>query len=243
MVDTNGNVVWIDEEYTTKQYQVAASKLVLQEANRVAKELRLPEKLPITETDLVESVVTPYGFNYIHQSIGSVTTKHYSYYVSQGNKFNELDVANYDQTCLKLRDQGTLPIKQMNTNAAYQLAIHWLATASMDVKGINRDCKTHVALSPFWNGLVHLDEKPHKRFVPIYFVWWTSTKNDLERHGNVAYVELYAPTTTLLQLSVSDPKYILRKPLEFTDLDSLLPGTAPVIELPPPKPGGQPPPG
>jgi hypothetical protein len=131
----------------------------------------------------------------------------------------------------------------MNTNSAYQLASRWLAAVSMDVKGLNRDCKVHVALSPFWNGLVHLGEKPQKQFVPIYFVWWTSPTNDLEGHGNVAYVELFAPTKTLLQLCVSDPKYILRKPLEFTNLDSLLPGTAPVIKLPPPQPGMQPPPG
>lgn len=243
MVDTNGNVVWIDEKFTTRKYQKAAFKLVLQEVNQVAKELQLSGEYPIAESNLVEAIITPFGFNYIHHTFGTMSTKSYVYYVSCGNKFNELGVANYDHKCFELRDHGTLPIKQMNTNAAYQLATHWLAAASMDVKGLNRDCKAHVALSPFWNGLSRLGEKPQRQFVPIYFVWWTSRTNDLEGHGNVAYVEFFTPTKTLLQLSVSDSKYILRRPLAFTNLDSLLPGTAPVIKLPPPKPGGQPPPG
>ncbi len=243
MVDTNGNVVWIDEQFTTKAYERAAFKQLLQEANRVARELQLPEPLAIAETNLVEAFVGPFGYNYIHKRVGVVSTKHYCYYVCQGNKFNELDVANYDETCLKLRKLGAFPITQMNTKSAYQLATQWLVAASMDVKRLNQDCSAHIAVSPFWNGLAHLGEKPKKQFVPIYFVWWTSAENDLEQHGSVAYVEFYSPTETLLQLSVSNPKYILRKPLVFTNLDSLLPGTAPVIKLPPPQMGGQPTPG
>lgn len=243
MVDSKGNVVWIDESFTTREYREAAFKLVLQEANRVAIELQLPEKLPIMETNLVEAFITPFGFNCLHQSIGSVTTKKYCYFISQGNKFNEVDATDYDQICGKLRGRGTLPITQLNTNSAYQLATQWLTAVSMDVGGLNRECTAHAALSPFWNGLTKLGERPQKRFAPIYFVWWTSPKNDNDGHGCVAYVELYTPTKTLLQLSVSDPRYIHRQPLLFTNLDSLLPGTAPIIKLPPAQIGAQPPPG
>jgi len=42
---------------------------------------------------------------------------------------------------------------------------------------------------------------------------------------SVADVELFLPTKKLLQLDVDDPKYILRKPLVFTNLASLFPGT------------------
>src|SRR5258708_17526711 len=41
---------------------------------------------------------------------------------------------------------------------------------------------------------------------------------------------------TLIQLSVSDPRYILRKPLLFTNLASLFPGTAPIFTNRPVKP-------
>jgi hypothetical protein len=226
-VDTNGNVTYIDISFTTRQYRQAAVELMLQEANRVAREMQLPEELPITKSNLTEAMVTPFGFNYTDKGIGSVTTKNYAYFVTKDNKFNELVVANYDQTCLNLERQSR-PIEQMSTNEAYQLATQWLTAVSMDVSGLNRDCTAHVALSPYWNGLTTLGQKPSKNFVPIYYVWWTSPKNDAEGYGGVARVELFSPTKKLLQLSIDDPKYILRKPVVFTNLDSLFPGTAPI---------------
>jgi hypothetical protein len=155
---------------------------------------------------------------------GVVCTSNYVYLVGRNNKLSELDVAGYDQTCLRL-NKTSLPVEQMDTNAAYQLATQWLATVSMDVNGLNRDCKAHVAVSAFWNGLAKLGQVPQKTLVPIYFVWWTSPKNDAEGFGDVAYVELFLPTRKLIQMSVGDPNYILRNPLVFTNLASLFPGT------------------
>jgi hypothetical protein len=40
--------------------------------------------------------------------------------------------------------------------------------------------------------------------------------------NDVASMMLFTPTKTLLQLCVRDPKYILRKSLVFTNLDSLI---------------------
>jgi hypothetical protein len=240
MVDTNGNVVWIDEGFTTRAYQREAFKLVLQEANRVAKELRLPEKLPITETDLVEAVVTPFGFNYLHQRIGSVTTKQYCYFVSYGNKFNDLEGTHQTEDCYKFQDSYTWPVSRVNTNEAYQLATQWLAAVHMDVKAMERDCR--ITIKPD-NVYVH---PPRGKFVPIYDISWVRKgyvpNGDVRNmiSNDVASVMLFTPTKTLLQLDVMDPKYILRKPLVFTNLDSLLPGTAPIITLPPAQPGAQP---
>jgi hypothetical protein len=200
--------------------------LLLQEANRVAEELRFPdEDLPITETNVTELRAYPFGFSYFQRSMGGVVcTSNYVYLVGRDNKFCGLDVANYDQTCLRL-EKTSLPIEQMDTNAAYQLATQWLAALSMDVNGLNRDCKAHIALTPFWNGLAKFGQVPGKNFVPIYNVWWTTPENDAAGFGDVAYVELFLPTKKLLQLDVHDPKYILRKPLIFTNLNSLFPGT------------------
>lgn len=243
MVDTNGNVVWINQNFTTTQYHDAASALLLDEANHVAMELQLEEDLPIVKSNIVETIVTPFGFNFINKTIGSIVTKHYCYYVSYGDKFSELGLANYDEICMRLRDRGSFPISKIDTNAAWQLANHWLSLASMDITGLNRDFKSHISLSPFWNSLAKLGDQPKKEFVPIYFIWWTNHKNDVEGHGNVAYVELYSPTKKLLQLSVSDPKYILRKPLVFKNINSFFPQTAPVETLPPVQPVVQPNPG
>jgi hypothetical protein len=238
MVDTNGNVVWLDHHFTSTQYAETAERLVLQEANCVAKELQLPEELPITVSNIVRSDITPFGFNYINKTIGTVTTKKYCYYVSRGNKFNAVDLVEYDKTCQSYRNH-LLPIKEMNTNEAYHLATKWLAAVSVDVNGLNHKCKVHVALSPFWNSVAKLGDKPKEEFVPIYFVWWTSRQDDLNGHGNEAYVEFYSPDKTLLQLTVSDPKYILRKPLVFTNLNSLFTGTGAVYKLPALGVGGQ----
>jgi hypothetical protein len=215
----------INHHFTTPEYQREALKLVIQEANQAAIALKLPEQLPITRSNLIEFHISPFGFAYGFNMIGNVTTKNYIYGVACGNKLNDVGVASYDDTCFKLREH-LLPIKQMDTNAAFCIATNWLNTLSMDVARLNHDCKAHVALSPFWNNLAHLGETPKKRFVPIYYVWWTYPGNDQEGQGGPASVELYAPTKTLLQLSVLDPKYILRKPVKFTNLAALFPGVA-----------------
>jgi hypothetical protein len=155
------------------------------------------------------------------------------YLVSKGYKFSGLDVANYDQTCLNLK-KTLLPLEQMDTNAAYQLATQWLASASMDVEQLNRDCQVQVAVSPHWNGLSKLGQMPGKEFVPIYYVWWTLPEKDAPKIGGITFasiarVELFLPTKKLIQMSVDDPKYILRRPLTFTNLNSLFPGTGRVF--------------
>ena len=116
---------------------------------------------------MVEAVICPFGFNYARQVLGNITTKHYYYYVSQGNKFSKLDVAHYDETCLRLEDRK-LPVELLNTNEAYQLPTEWLRRVSMDVDALNRECKCRVAVSALWNRLQKLGDRPHKRFVPIY---------------------------------------------------------------------------
>jgi hypothetical protein len=224
-VDTNGNVIYIDMSFTTVQFQHAAVKLMLPEANSVAEELQLPEDLPITESNLTGGFVCPFGYYYVHHNIGNITTKRYAYVFTQDNRFNEIDVANYDQTCIRL-EKHQLPVTQVDFDTPYELATQWLAAASMDVGGLNRDCKVTVVLSAYWNGLSRIGQIPRKKFVPIYDVSWLSHQNQAEHFGDVAFVELYLPTKELIQLCVGDPKYILRKPLEFTNLASLFPGTA-----------------
>ena len=146
-------------------------------------------------------------------------------------------VANYDKTCFALQDDGSYPIGLLDTKTPYQLATQWLASLSIDVKGLNHDSKPRVELSPFWNGLSKLGQKPKKSFVPIYFVWWKPKSED------GAYVELFLPKKMLIQLSVEDPKYILRKELVFTNLAALFPGTALITSNGPVKPQLIPPPG
>ncbi len=232
MVDGDGNVVWIDRQLSSQEYRYAAITAVLQEANRLAKDLELAEDLPITRTNLVQAAISPFGFNYAMQCIGTISTRNYHYGVSRGCKFSDLTVANYDQTCLWLR-QHVLPVRFISTNEACELTTQWMARACMDVKALNRECKCHVALSPHWNRVGKLGETPREVFTPIYFVWWTSPVNDAGGFGSVAYAEVYTPTKMLLQLAVHDPKFILSEPVVIPDLDSLFQGSGAILPLPP----------
>ncbi|HEV2330542.1 MAG TPA: hypothetical protein VGY56_17310 [Verrucomicrobiae bacterium] len=227
-VDTNGIVLYVNHRFTTAAYQKEALKLMIGEANRVAKELALPEKLPITESNLVEYHVSPFGFSYAYKMIGNVSTKDYNYGVAASDKFNSCTIANYDQICLALQGQSTLPIEDLNTNLAYQLATQWLEAVHVDVGRLNKDCKAKITLNDFWNGLPKGDEFTKTNFVPIYDISWLSPRNQREHFGDVAFVELYSPTKKLLQLSIADPTFILRPPLIFTNLASLFPGVAPI---------------
>ncbi|HTV63106.1 MAG TPA: hypothetical protein VMH30_11115 [Verrucomicrobiae bacterium] len=231
MVDANGDVVWIDERYTTTAYYEQASQYILREMNDAAKELRLPdETLPLSAANTSYGA-TGYGRSLKFGSLGSGMTKNYVYYFNYGGKFSEVELLNQEQFCMDARN-SPLPIKQLDTTTPYQLATQWLAAASMDVAGLNRDCKVQVALDPWVNGLAMLGDKPGKDFVPVYFIGWTPRDH---HEVEAAHVELYLPTKKLLQFCVMDPKYNLRKPLVITNMAAVFPGKGEVTILPPPK--------
>jgi hypothetical protein len=196
--------------FTTKAYQNEAMRLVLQEANRVAEQLQLPEQLPITEANVIKAFINPFGYAYAKKAIGNVTTSRYAYYVSQGNMLSYIESPHQDEQCRRFQASHTWPISRMDTNQAYQLATQWLAAASMDVEALNRDCSVTVELDKAY---VH---PPAGKFVPVYDVGWSKGQR------GIASVRVFTPTKQLLQLRVEDAKYILRPPLVFTNLASLL---------------------
>jgi hypothetical protein len=198
---------------TTPAYRQAALSLVLAEANKVAQELHLPESLPITETNLTASYLSPPRMAPRLGAIGNITTANYTYYCSVGYKFSYLVRVGLEQDYAKLRKESLLPMSQMDTNAAYQMAVQFLAAAKMDVSALNRDCKVHIM--PFTP-----EGSQGKHFVPVYWVYWS--KPEQAGRGSTASVELFTPTKMLRQLRVEDSQYILREPLGVTNLDYLL---------------------
>ena len=234
-VDTNGKVVYIDGSFTTKAYQDEALRLVIQEANTVARELQLPEALPITQSNLTHVYIGPFGFSYQLQAVGNITTSNYWYFVKRGNKFSDLTVADIDNRCRDYTAHYQWPITQIDTNAAYQLAVHWLSAAHMDVQALSRDCNVRVALDPHWNG-VRMGQLPKRTFTPIYIVSWLARGPGADSNAAVASVELFLPKQTLLSLSVDDPKYILRSPIVFANFAALFPGKGTIITNRPSKP-------
>jgi hypothetical protein len=199
--------------FTTTAYREEALKLVLEEANRVAAELRLPDKLPITTSNLVESYISPPRMSQTMGTFGNVSTSNYTYCASVGNKFSFLIRRGVEREYKRLRTEYLLPMSQLNTNAALQLATQFLTALSMDVTALGRECDVHVkAYTP--------EGKSGSHFVPVYWVYWT--KKGQEGGEPAADVELFEPTKTIHQLHVMNPDYILRKPLVVPNVDELL---------------------
>ena len=242
VVDTNGNVIFVDTMFTTPAFQEAALRLVIAEANQVAKEMRLSENLPIMKTNLIHAFVGPFGFTYAYKKVGNITTTNYFYGVEQDNKFSDLTLADLDNHCFQYKRTYNLLTNQIDFAGAFQLATQWLNTLHMDVKGLNRDCEIKLKIDEYWNGLQPNEKLRKKSFVPIYDISWLSTDRHLMFRGK-ATIQLFLPTKTLLQLSVNDSKYILRQPVVFTNLAALFPGKATIRTNWPVKPQFGPPPG
>lgn len=205
---------------TTEAYTKEARRLVLEEATKVATEMGLPEELPLTESNIVESVIAPFGLAYIEEVVGNVTSHRYRYYVREGWRFSRLTTPNWTEVCASYARQYRWPSDRLDTNAAYNLATQWLAAISMDVAGLNRDCVMQAVPAPPWNRYMLDTHFTNATFTPIYLVYWVPREST--NGFAAAAVKLFAPDQILLSLTVEDPKYILRKPLQFTNLDELL---------------------
>jgi hypothetical protein len=119
---------WTHKElvFTTPAYNKEALRLIIEEANRVARELNLPEKLPITEADLVEIIVPPPRIGQGMKAIGNITTSNYFYAVYSGKRFS-LVRTHMQEEYNQLQKEYLWPMSRMDTNAAYNLATQWLS--------------------------------------------------------------------------------------------------------------------
>jgi len=205
---------------TTDAYRKEAGRLLLQEANQVATELGVSEEVPLTE-NIVTFTVLPFGWAYMETGhVGAVMSRNYQYGVGKSWRFSSLLVASWSEVCANYVRSYRWPSERLDTNGAYMLATQWLAAVSIDVAGLNRDCVMHAAPATHWNRFRWNTSFTNATFTPIYSVYWIprqSTNNEVS-----ATVELFAPDKTLLGLRIEDPKYNLRKPLHFTNLDELL---------------------
>jgi hypothetical protein len=214
--------------FSTKEYESEAFRLVLEEANAVARQLDLPEQSPISCSNLASAFILGYGDSQVLRAVGNVHTRDFGYFVSVGFKLSYVTSAHSDRDCAEWAKRYQWPASLLDTNGAYQLARRWLSSAKMDVDALNRDCTVRIEPERSWNrGL------KKGTFIPIYDVAWLSPKNVREGFGDIARVCLFLPGKSLVDLSVRDSKYILREPLSFTNLDVLLSGT-PTIKWKPP---------
>ena len=194
-----------DWTFTTKTYQAEAMRLMLEEANSVAAELPLNEQLPITKSNLIEYHIGPPALI----SLGWISTSNYAYTIGIGRRFCGLDQRNMTTRFNADKARYEWPISRMDTNRAFQIATQLMATVSIDVAGLNRDCLVQVSFAePRRGGTNH--------FFPNYTVIW-------RKPGQmVAFVEFVEPTKSVRQIHVTDPTYILREPIKIANLAVLL---------------------
>jgi hypothetical protein len=83
-------------------YQTNALRLILTEANSVAQELDLPERLPITESDVTAKYIPAPRMARMLKTVGNITTSNYTYYCSVGYKFSFLTKKRLRQTICEL---------------------------------------------------------------------------------------------------------------------------------------------
>jgi hypothetical protein len=186
------------------RYRGEAVRLLVKEANKVAHDLQLDERLPIVEADLVAKYVPSLPIIQKAGIVGNISTSNYTYYVSIDNKFSFLERTDIAREYNRLRQEYLWPMSRLDTNTAVTLATQLLSSASMDIDSLNRDGRVNVlAYTPEGKGGAH--------FVPVYWVYWVP--KDVSRNGSIATVQLFTPTRLVLQLRVEKSKYILRQPL------------------------------
>ena len=204
-MDTNGNAEFIEHFYSSDAFEAEEFRLMMQEANHAAQALQLEEDFPITKSRVSSARTSRFGFYYNQGMMGYVATTNYTYRVLSGGKLDHVEIDHSYEVWRGL--QIILPEKKVDNHAAYQLATQWLASLSVDVKGLNRDCQLTVASSPVLNNVVSGKKPTRRMFAPTYDVTWRTT------NGPAAYVQLYLPDKLLIQLAIDDPKYNLRPPL------------------------------
>jgi hypothetical protein len=214
-----GTNKWSDFTYTTKAYQREAVKLMIHEADSVASELKLEESLPIMEADINSPDVQPYRAAQLLKAVGFIATTNYNYDFAKGQKFSSLLWLDPGHLISRWKEDYRWNVSRVDTNTAYLLATQLLVAASIDVAALNRDCELHIDPTTMTNlysfGIVGTTSD----FVPIYSISWTKGGWG---HGSVAYIRLFLPTKTLMELKVDDPRYINRHPLTFTNINALL---------------------
>lgn len=200
---TNPGPIW---KFTTPAYKTEVVRLLIKEANHVARQLNLSEQLPITTSNIVEVFVPPPAM----RMLGTISTSNYVYYFVANRQFSGVDVQKHDGNWQKVTsDFKNWPISRLDTNGAFKTGLEIMRSASADVAGLEKDCTVEI--------VPVLTEGPKgKHFIPDYWINW-------KKDGRlVAFIEFLEPSKSIRQLHVYDPKYMLSSPVEIPNLADLL---------------------
>ena len=228
-VDSRGSVLFIEPSFTSRLYQEQSKRLILKEANDVARDLNLDENLPIVDTNLVHAFVSPFGFAYQSGAVGNITTSNYWYGVERNFRFSQLTGVRSTYQRLVTSPQARRRIDTIDTNEIIRLADKWLTSVAIDVSSLDRDCNLTVALDNSWNGNMGSANSTNAYIIPVYNVYWMLKDKSSHHLGSVVYLNMYVPAKMLLMLRITDSKFSRRAPVKFESLGLMFPGNARII--------------
>jgi len=186
------------------QFRRTMLKLLLAEANDVARNLNLRERLPILETDVTEVVLATPRIDRLTGIAGAISTSNYQYSFAAGYKFSILTplhgFKNSSTEIQRLTNAYTWPIERFNSNIAVEIATQRLASLNIDTAALSRDCQLRVTTA-LRTDMTH--------FVPMYAVIWQKLDGGLP----VAVCDIFQPNGSVYDLYIDDSMYILRKPI------------------------------
>src|SRR5690348_15714438 len=126
--------------FTPTAYRDEALRLMIGDADRTAKELNLPDHLPITRTSIVKYFVTPPRLFRYTRTIGTITTSNYLYapYAGKGFVLVRSDLSTAEA---RLRSQCLWPTNKINKSTAYRDVTEILRKADIAVDVLNHNCR------------------------------------------------------------------------------------------------------
>lgn len=198
----------------TPAYDKEVRRILLAEANKLATDLNLPEKIPLTEDNIRDAFVSIPIYVEV-AGLGHVRTSNYIYFMAVSNKFKELLVVDIGSKVEDLQAKYCWPISRVNTNAAIAVAKEVMLKAHIDVPALEKQCLTTVWYCPLESGY----------FSPIYIVKWKKkgvSADGIDNTRSIAYVWFCLPEKKVLDLEVREGQYVLRDSLVVTNTLELL---------------------
>lgn len=106
----------------TKAYQREVRRLMIEEVNRVARDLKLSENLPITITNC--SAYIGFPGHYINRwELGTIDSAYYAYYLVAGRTVSGIDMKHWEENIELARQKFWWPVSRLDTNAALKKGI------------------------------------------------------------------------------------------------------------------------
>ena len=202
----------------TPAYQKEMGRIMIEEANQFARQMNLPESLPITNSNVVRAFVYPPSWYIRIGNIGTIETTNYSYLIDVGKGVGCVVRLSFLSEWSEIKAKYTWRISLLDTNAALREALDILKAADVDVDAINRDSESVSVTTPI--------SPSGKEFIPMYSVLWEKPATNVvfgDLAGRqIAFLKFLEPTKTIYEFQIHSPKYLLRKGLETPDLVALL---------------------